>query len=49
VQAYGSATWDQPGRGRKSMNDGGFIFETRLFVRHVNFTQSGIKDSSTPR
>jgi hypothetical protein len=32
VQADGSATWDQPGRGRKSMNDGGFIIETRLVV-----------------
>ena len=32
MQADGSATWDQPGRGRKSMNDGGFIIETRLVV-----------------
>jgi hypothetical protein len=40
---HGSATWDQPGRGCKSMNDEGFMIETRLFVRHVNFTQNGIK------
>jgi hypothetical protein len=48
VQADGSATWE-PGRGCKSMNDEGSMIETRLFVRHVNFTQSGIKGSSTPR